>query len=54
VEFVDDGVRIGADLAQALRVGIGSAVRCAPLRPLATQAVAAGLEWAARDREGSD
>ena len=54
VEVSDDGVRIGADLARALRVQVGSPVRFAPLRPPAASSSAAPLEWAARDREGSD
>jgi arginine N-succinyltransferase len=54
VEVTDDGVRIGADLARALRVQVGSPVRFAPLRPPAASSTAGPLEWAARDREGSD
>jgi arginine N-succinyltransferase len=54
VDFTDDGVRIGSDLARALRLEAGSAVRFAPLRPLAAATVGGGLELAARDREGSD
>jgi arginine N-succinyltransferase len=54
LEVTDDGVRIDSALARVLRVGVGAAVRLAPLRPPAAATAAAGLEWAARDREGSD
>jgi arginine N-succinyltransferase len=54
IDAADGGVRIGSDLARALRVDVGSDVRFAPLRPLATSTGAASLELAARDREGSD
>jgi len=54
LDVTDGGVRIDSALARALRVGVGADVRFAPLRPLAASTDAAGLEWASRDREGSD
>jgi hypothetical protein len=54
VHVNDMGVTIGRQMGSVLGVKTGDTVRMAPLRPTAPDVATAELEYAPREREGSD